>query len=354
MIPPFLKSSKQSWRALSRKAPARAGDLAYQRFSTPLLSERRTDDHAVLVERARRHLRNAEHRMLKTCEGWVRTYTFEPLVRASASCACPLDDDHSLNHGTDKPGQFRGAEPKTVILIHGWTSEASFMSAIAESLRRAGFRVVLFDMPAHGLSPGTHTNIIVCTRVLIDVIDALGPVDYAVSHSMGGLAALLAAGGDKPYKRACILDGYVFISTPNDFRDVTREFADGLGLTPAARRHYERHLERVAHQDLSKLSSANYLNMIDRPALMIHSRDDDEIRVTNAEQVVAACPKAEFKPVDGVGHRRILYASDVTREATKFLSRLSAAQEPATHVKSTVNATKTVMPSAGQHVSERL
>ncbi|MEO1282609.1 MAG: alpha/beta fold hydrolase, partial [Pseudomonadota bacterium] len=232
-------------------------------------------------------------------------------------------------------GSTTETEPKTVVLIHGWTSEASFMSAIAESLRRAGFRVVLFDLPAHGLSPGAHTNIISCARALIDVIDDVGPVHYAVSHSMGGLAALLAAGGDRPYKRACVLDGYVFISTPNDFRDVTREFANGIGLNDAARRHYERHLERVAHQDLNKLSSANYLNFIDRPALMIHSRDDDEILVRNAEQVASACPKVDFRPVDGLGHRRILYASDVTREATKFLSRLSGGEEKVTTVRRT-------------------
>ncbi|MEL7048110.1 MAG: alpha/beta fold hydrolase [Pseudomonadota bacterium] len=344
MIPPILRSSKQTWNRLSQIAPARAGDLAYQRFCTPLLSESRTPDHSKLVERARRHLRHAEHHMLLTCEGWVRVYTFEPLKRDDCDCnGLSTADAFRPKNGRDTEVQ----DPKTVILVHGWTSEASFMAAIAEALRRAGFRVILFDFPAHGLSPGTHTNIICCARVFIDVVDNFGPVDYALSHSMGGWSTLLAAGGDKPYKRACVLDGYVFIATPNDFRATTSQFSKSLGLTKTAHRHYERHLERVAHQDLSKLSTANYLNMIGKKALFLHSRDDQEISVTNAEEVDAACSKATFISVDGLGHRRILYASNVTRHATKFLHELSSGQARQSVVQRATKAKPQIEPAVG-------
>lgn len=313
-------SSKQTidWKELSRTAPARAGDLAYKRFCDPLLSDRRDPDQTHLVSRSRRHLRHARHEVVQTCEGPVSTYTLEPLI----------------NKVTPVPGSkaadgWRQEQTKTVVLIHGWTSEASFMAAVAETLRRAGFRVVLFDLPAHGLSPGTKTNIIACARVLIDVIEHCGPVEYAVAHSMGGYAALLAARGGRPYKKAAPLKGYVFISMPNDFQVVTRQFTDSLGLGPAARRHYERHLERVAHKDLSTLTSANYLGLLGCPALLIHCEDDDEIPVTHAHEVVTACPNADLKTVKGLGHRKILYASNVTREAARFLKDLAASDQPA-------------------------
>ena len=44
----------------NRLPPARAGDLAFIRFCTPKLSERRSADHETLTGRARFHLRNAQ------------------------------------------------------------------------------------------------------------------------------------------------------------------------------------------------------------------------------------------------------------------------------------------------------
>ncbi|MEM1371663.1 MAG: alpha/beta hydrolase [Pseudomonadota bacterium] len=309
MIQPSLIKPPEHWERLSQQAPALAGDLAFRRFCTPVLSEARAPDHDALTLRARRHLRHAKQIQLKTCEGLVQAYILEPLCR-------------NFNGSSISPSGasiHEGERTKTVILVHGWTSEASFMAAIAEQVRRSGFRVILFDMPAHGLSPGTHTNMIACARVFIDVVDQLGPIDYAVAHSMGGLAALLAAGGGAPYQRACALDGYVLIATPNNINVMTDKFAKGLRLTQAARRQYERHLERIAHNPLSKLCVAGYLNAIQRPVMILHCRDDEEITIDNARKIVRQYPAAELREVNGLGHRHILYASNVTRASTRFL-----------------------------------
>lgn len=83
----------------------------------------------------------------------------------------------------------KGEPRASVLVVHGWTSEASFMMAIAEYLRRRGYRVVLPDLPAHGLSPGARTSLIDCAHAVREVAEALGPMSFAVAHSMGGLAA---------------------------------------------------------------------------------------------------------------------------------------------------------------------
>lgn len=308
MIPPILRSGPSFWRRLSAIAPALAGDMAYQRFCTPELSERRTPDHRVLVDRARHLLRHADRRIVETVEGPVSAYIGLP----------------------DRPAASDGAnaeQPRTVILAHGWTSEASFMTAMAEALRRGGFRVINFDYPAHGLSSGRTTSLIACARAFIDVAEDCGPVDYCVAHSMGCLATLLAARGGRAFRTAIPLDGYVLIAAPNDFRDVTRHFTDRLGLSPAACRHYERRLERVCHRPLSTLTSARFLNRIERPALLIHSSDDDEISVDNARQIATESSWATLKVYEGLGHRRILYASNVMRECVRYLQGL-AQQDP--------------------------
>ena len=39
-----------------------------------------------------------------------------------------------------------------------------------------------------------------------------------------------------------------------------------------------------------------------------------------AEEIVAACPKAELRAVDGLGHRNILFAPPVIRAALSYLT----------------------------------
>lgn len=278
-----------------RLPPALAGDLAYKRFLLPRLSSRRGPDHAVLAERARFHLRHARWIVVPTTEGDVQAYVFEP-DRAG-------------------PGKERGS----VLIAHGWTSEASFMAVIAEQLRRSGFRVVAFDQPGHGRSRNERASLVGCARALLQVAEALGPVRFAVAHSMGGLAALLVGEGAPPMPRPYPFERYVLIASPNGFQTITAEFGAELGLGPAAQRAYERHLERIGHRTIASFTAAKLLAAIDVPALVVHARDDAEVTFANAE-AIAACPKAVLVAFDGLGHRNILFAPPVIRSVLSYLS----------------------------------
>lgn len=282
------------FRALSRRAPARAGDLAYRRFCTPKLSDQRSPDHDTLTERARFHLRHATWVPVPTSQGEIQTFVLEP------------------------EGSPRG---ETVLIAHGWTSESSFMTVFAEPIRRAGFRVVLFDQPAHGFSNAKHASLIDCARALLEVAEVLGPIRHVVAHSMGGLAALLVGEGGPPMARAYPFDRYVLVACPNAFTTVTAEFGDGLGLPPAAQRVYERHLERIAHRSLESFNGAGLLKATGRPCLILHARDDEEVAYSCAEEIAAHCPLAEVQGFDNLGHRKILFAPHVIRAAVAFLTR---------------------------------
>jgi pimeloyl-ACP methyl ester carboxylesterase len=282
------------WSALSRRAPAEAGTRAYQLFCTPRLSERRSDDHHKLTERARFHLRSAQWVRVPTTRGTMQAFVLEP---------------------------DRNPRGETVLVAHGWTAESSFMTVFAEPIRRAGFRVVLFDQPAHGLSEGRHASLIDCAHALLEVAEALGPVKHVVAHSMGCLASLLVGEGGPPMPRRIAFEKYVLVACPNRFCVVTREFGEGLGINEAAQRVYERQLERIAHRRIADFNGADFLAATGRPALLVHARDDAEVDFSAAEEIAARCPKAEILPFDGLGHRMILYATPAARAAVAFLSR---------------------------------
>ena len=53
-----------------------------------------------------------------------------------------------------------GSGADTVVLAHGWQSRASVFAPLVRELRSEGFRVIAFDAPANGDSPGRGTYLV--------------------------------------------------------------------------------------------------------------------------------------------------------------------------------------------------
>jgi pimeloyl-ACP methyl ester carboxylesterase len=272
-----------------------AGARAFQHFCTPQLSNCRSVDHEQLVARARFHLRSAHRQRLTTRVGEVQIYVFEPKGTCTASA----------------------------LLVHGWTGEAAFMSAFAEYLCRRGIRCVLLDLPAHGQSSGYETNLMDCARAVHDVAHSLGPLRFAVGHSIGGLAVLVAGEGRHPMPGSASFEAYVLIAIPDRFADVTRRFGDDHGLSEAGLQVFERRLERLAQRRIAEFTGSNFLTSIGRPSLLLHARDDQEVPFADAERITAVVPTTQLQALDGLGHRAILYAPPAVRAAAAFLARFA-------------------------------
>lgn len=288
---------QQLWRTrrLPALPPAVAADAALRLFCTPALSQWRHPKHHILTERARYYLRNADWQRLTGPLGALQTYHFAP--------------DTEPHRGT-------------VLLIHGWTGEASFMTAIAEPIRRVGYRVVLFDLPGHGLSAGRATNLMDCARATAWLADQIG-ADAIVAHSFGSMVGLVAMEGAPPMPHGLpAIKGIALISSPNELTEVTRKFARHWSLDDCGRRAFEQRLERIGRRPIGCFTVSRLLNACGRPALLVHARDDDEVPFANSEQITADCAGAELLAFDGLGHRNILFASQVARRVVTFLRGL--------------------------------
>jgi pimeloyl-ACP methyl ester carboxylesterase len=213
-----------------------------------------------------------------------------------------------------------GASRGTVLLVHGWTSEASFMTAFIEPLRRSGLRVIAFDFPAHGLSEGRRTNLADCARSMLAVCDHFGPIHAVVAHSFGGFVSLLVAEGGPPMEHKPSIGRLVLISCPNRLSEVARNFGRNLKLGFSAQRAYERHLERVGHRPVATFSSSELMRNSNVPILVIHGRNDDEVPLHNAEEIIAGHPSARLISFEGLGHRNVLFAPPVFRAVMHELS----------------------------------
>lgn len=279
---------------LSALPPGIAGDTAFRIFCTPVLSQYRASNHYQLVERARFHLRNASWARIATPVANIQTYTFDP--------------------DTDVP---RG----TILVVHGWTAEASFMTAIAEPIRRAGYRVVLLDLPAHGLSGAHSTNLIDCARATAAVAAHFGPISAVVAHSFGGMISLVAAEGRMPMPCKLDISRFVLIACPNRLLQVTADFSAHWGLTLGGQQAFEHRLERVGGRALRCFAITKLLPAIGAKALVVHDRDDRDVTFEAAEEIANNVAAAELLPFQGFGHRNILFAPPVMRAIVSYLSR---------------------------------
>lgn len=279
---------------LSMLPPGIAGDTAFGIFCTPQLSQYRPSNHDKLVARARFHLRNAYWARVSTPVADIQTYTFDP------------DTDTSKG---------------TILVVHGWTAEASFMTAIAEPLRRSGYRVVLFDLPAHGLSGGRSTNLIDCARAAAAVAAHFAPISAIVAHSFGGLISLVAAEGYPPMPGRLDIPRFVLVACPNRLSRVTADFSRHWGLTFAGQQAFERRVERVGARALSCFTIDKLLRTVGAKALVVHDRDDCDVAFEAAEEIVKNYDGAELLPFEGFGHRNVLFAPPVMRAIVSYLSR---------------------------------
>lgn len=201
----------------------------------------------------------------------------------------------------------------TVMLVHGWGSRAGRFAAVASALVEAGFRVVAYDAPAHGISSGRFASLPEFARALRAVAVAAGPVYGLVGHSLGGAAASLALHDGLAASRA------VLIAPPADVVVFSHAFATHVGLPPRAHAAMRRNLETRLRMRWDDIHIPTLAPRLRAPVLVIHDREDPDVPYRHAEEIVRAWPEAKLVTTTGLGHRAIVKDPAVVRATVEFL-----------------------------------
>ena len=235
-------------------------------------------------------------------------------------------------HGRRVAAWVRGHGP-TVLLVHGWGGNAGQMLALAEPLLAQGFRVVLFDAPAHGASEpsrlgGRRVSMIEIADALRVVAAAAGPIAGLVAHSGGCTATALA-----------LRDGWrgpqriVFVAPFALPSEAIEPFGRAIGASAAVTARFHAQVERRLARpwsdfDMSGLAQRRTVP----PLLVVHDRDDREVPPFHGRKLARAWPDARLFETRGLGHRRLLRDAGVVSEIARFLAPLrprSPTQPPA-------------------------
>lgn len=217
----------------------------------------------------------------------------------------------------------RSREAPAVLLAHGWGGNAAQMRGFVFPLLSAGYRVVAFDQPAHGVSEGRLTGLPDFADVLARVAWQAGDVQGVIAHSLGGAAAALAIARGLPVRRA------VIIGTSLDVGAYARRFARWHGMPERVREAMQAAIEERFGVRWSQLDVAKLAPRLAAPALVIHDRDDRAVPWTEATRLAHLWPQARLLLTRGLGHRRILDDESVARAAADFIAGRSAVAEVA-------------------------
>lgn len=207
-------------------------------------------------------------------------------------------------------------EGPLVGFVHGWGGRAGQLVKMADRVASSGYRVVIFDVRAHGESEGrkiSFRNIIEDVSLLDDTLD--GEVYAWVCHSAGGLctlAARLLKGLHAP-RYACISAPMASYIPVNEINKLLRP---RKGVVERCKHYFSSDFE-MSWDELHNGSA--FVKTGESDLLLIYDRDDPRVDHNDAERIQAVWPDAQVIKTDGFGHVKGLWDPDIADKIVKFL-----------------------------------
>ncbi len=210
-----------------------------------------------------------------------------------------------------------GEEGRPLVgLLHGWEGHGAQLGAFAAPLVAAGFRVLAFDAPGHGESPGEECSAPLIGRLALELEPQLGSFHGFVAHSMGAAAAAMAAThGARPR-------GMVFLAPPLSQLERIDRMVVRAELASEAAVVFRAEIARRSGLSLEESDMLYVAKLAPCPLLALHDPADAEADYAATESVVQAWRGARLVPCPGRGHFRILSTPEVVRQGVEFLAGL--------------------------------
>jgi pimeloyl-ACP methyl ester carboxylesterase len=207
-----------------------------------------------------------------------------------------------------------------LVLTHGFADSADTWAGVVAALS-PHFRVVTWDLPAHGRSavpsPESATREF-ALAALDDVIEVPGGPVVLVGHSLGGYLSMCRAAANPSGLR-----GLVLIGTGPGFRDDARRDEWNATLTRiAAELELPPEAAAVAAQPDAWLME--HLGRISLPALLIVGEDDTAYHA-GMEYLERKLPRVTKRVVvpGGRHHVQRRHAAEVSEAIERFVNALS-------------------------------
>lgn len=203
-------------------------------------------------------------------------------------------------------GRHENPAGEIILLVHGWEDDHLSWAPLADRLVQRGYRVLTLDLPGHGRSKARLASLPVqaaAVAALAREAELLGltPFRAVIAHSLGGTAALLAA-----TEMGLRAGRFAILASPNHPRLFAGALMKLYGLNRQRTARAFAEIERLVGRSMDSLYLPPKLRQLASPGLILHSRDDRTVPLRHSQENAAAWPRADFRILNGLGHRRLM------------------------------------------------
>lgn len=192
------------------------------------------------------------------------------------------------------------ADGPTVFCAYGWGYNAGRWRHYVPTLNAAGYRVVAFDAPGHGLADYGSLTYPKYVDIETTILRKIGGCDLALTHSFGG-GCLVEALGNLPAelrpRRAA------FLGIFSEVRWIFVVYANALGLRPVVFDRMAAHIHRLTGRPLDDFDVAQKgRSLTGTDILIAHDPEDKVTSFRNAERNHSHWVGSHLYAPRGVGH----------------------------------------------------
>lgn len=203
-----------------------------------------------------------------------------------------------------------------VWVMHGWSGRTTQFRVFIKALTGAGYRVVGFDAPAHGLSQGKMTNVLEFSQLLFRLAEMHGLPQGVVTHSFGGMALLYAV------KSGLKINRIVNIAAPTIGQEIINTFLEAVHASPETGVAFQQFMIKRFGHTFDQYTISHFIREIkELDMLMFYDVSDKEVPIAHAHALKAAFPAAELVESAHLSHNALLYDEEVVRRGVEFIGK---------------------------------
>jgi esterase/lipase len=219
-------------------------------------------------------------------------YTDEQKVIVNSAFFEELNIDNHIIATYRWPGKN-----KTILLAHGWESNASRWDYILKDLKDQDYNIIAIDAPAHGKSGGKQFTAVLYAEFL-EIVTKKHKPEIIIGHSVGGMASVFCL-HNHPLPS---VNKVVTLGSPAHFTGVFDRYKTMMGYNKKTSDGLDRIVLERYNNPVSYFSAANFTASFSIEGLIIHDKKDKIIPYEDGELFVSNFKNSELISTTGFGH----------------------------------------------------